>query len=293
MTRHKLERRIVECLAVAVGEAELGRACAVCGREFVPPYPSSRRTTCGVDCEREQHRQLGTAERLREPARRQGRELGPRLAALHEADFNRLAPDDADLVSSYYGLAGNRPATKKELAGRFGLSLWRVESRLKHSVATLLAPDSDGALSCEARKERKRVRISQLRRECGRPCASVLRDLRSETFDRLGALERELVRRYYGIAQERAWSRRELAREFGLSTGRVEDLVNTAVSHLTGMDVAPRFDRVCVLCGTRFTVRSRLSRRSTCDSTCETELKRWAGRATARARKTDRHAPTH
>jgi hypothetical protein len=200
-----------------------------------------------------------------------------------------LAPDDADLVSAYYGLAGNRPATKKELAGRFGLSLWRVESRLKHSVATLLAPDSDGALSCEARKERKRVRISQLRRQRGGPCASVLRDLGPEAFDKVGALERELVRRYYGIAQKRAWSRRELAREFGLSTGRVEDLVNTAVTRLTGMDVAPRFDRVCVLCGGRFTVRIRLSRRSTCDSTCETELKRWAGRATARAgaRRTD------
>src|SRR5262249_43202416 len=57
MTRHKLERRIVECLAVAVGEAGFGRSCAVCGRAFVPPYPSSRRATCGVDCEREQHRQ--------------------------------------------------------------------------------------------------------------------------------------------------------------------------------------------------------------------------------------------
>ncbi|HLZ29452.1 MAG TPA: hypothetical protein VKV73_19215, partial [Chloroflexota bacterium] len=240
MTRHALERRIAGCLGLLLGEAELGRPCAVCGRAFVPPYPSSRRTTCGVDCERGQHRQIGTADRLREPARRQGRALAPRLAALHEGDFNRLAPDDADLVTSYYGLGGNRPATKKELAGRFGLSLWRVESRPKHSVATLLAPESDAALSREARQERKRVRISLRRRERGRPSASVVRHLGPEAFDRLGPLERELVRRYYGIAQERVWSRRELAREFGLSTGRVEDLVNTAVSHLTGMDVAVR-----------------------------------------------------
>jgi hypothetical protein len=81
----------------------------------------------------------------------------------------------------------------------------------------------------------------------------VVDDLGTEEFDKLGALERELAQRYYGIGGKRRWTRRELAREFGMSTGRVEDLVNAAVRILTGMDVAPRFDRTCAVCGGSFT----------------------------------------
>src|SRR5207248_2276407 len=46
MTRQALERRIAECLGLLLGRGELGRPCGVCGRSFVPPYLSSRRTTC-------------------------------------------------------------------------------------------------------------------------------------------------------------------------------------------------------------------------------------------------------
>ena len=190
-------------------------------------------------------------------------------------------------MRSYYGLDGNPHSTKKELALRFGLSVWKVDSGLKRALAMLLAPDSAGALSPEARRQQWRDRIAQRRRESGRPLASALHDLGTEAFDKLGALERDLVQRYYGIGGERPWTRRELAREFGLSTGRVEDLVNAALRTLTGMEVAPRFDRTCAVCGGSFTVRSRVSRRRTCGAGCERELKRAAGRASGRATRTD------
>ena len=149
----------------------------------------------------------------------------------------------------------------------------------------LVAPESAGTLGPEAHHQQRRDRIAQRRREFGRPLTSALHSLGTEAFDKLGALERELVQRYYGIGDERPWTRRELAREFGLSTGRVEDLVNAAVRTLTGVDVAPRFDRMCAVCGGSFTVRSRVSRRRTCGAGCEGELKRAAGRASGRARR--------
>ncbi len=82
-------------------------------------------------------------------------------------------------------------------------------------------------------RQQRRDRIAQRRRERGRPLASAKHDLGADAFEKLGALERELAHRYYGIGGERRWTRRELAREFGLSTGRVEDLVNAAVRTLT------------------------------------------------------------
>ena len=75
----------------------------------------------------------------------------------------------------------------------------------------LVAPDSSGALGREARRQQRRDRIAQRRRESGRPLASALHDLGTDAFEKLGTLEREL------------------AREFGMSTGRVEDLVHAAV----------------------------------------------------------------
>jgi hypothetical protein len=291
MTRHALERRLAKCLGLLLGEGELGRPCAVCGEPFVPPYLSSRRTTCSVDCERARSRQIGIGDRLREPARRQGRELTPQLAALDQADFEQLSATDAALVRLYYGFGGNPPSTKKELARRFGLSVWQLASGLKSAVAVLLAPESAAALAPEARRQQMRDRIAQRGRQRGRPLASAVHDLEFEAFDRVDALERDLVQRYYGFGVERRWTRRELACEFGLSTGRVEDLVNGAVRTLTGVEVAPRFDRTCAACGRSFTVRSRVSRRRTCDSGCESELKRAAGRASARARARRTRAP--
>jgi DNA-directed RNA polymerase sigma subunit (sigma70/sigma32) len=221
---------------------------------------------------------------LREPARRQGRELTPQLAALDQADFERLSATEAALVRSYYGLDGNPPFTKKELAGRFELSVGQVDAGLKRAVAVLLTPESDGALGPEAHRQQRRERIAQRRRERGRPLASAMHDLATDAFEKLGALEGELAQRYYGIGGERRWTRRELAREFGLSTDRVDDLVNAAVRILTGTEVAPRFDRTCAVCGGSFTLRSRVRRRRTSGSGCEGELKRWAGRASASAR---------
>jgi len=168
MTRHAVERRIAECLGLLLGQAELGRLCGVCGRSFVPPYLSSRRTTCSVECERARSRQIGSADRLREPARRQGRALMTQLAAIDQADFERLSATEAALVRSYYGLDGNRQSTKPELALRFRLSVWKVDSGLKRGLALLVAPESAGALGPEALRQQRRDRIAQRRRERGR-----------------------------------------------------------------------------------------------------------------------------
>jgi hypothetical protein len=168
-----------------------------------------------------------------------------------------------------------------------------VDVALKQAVARLLAPESVGALGPEARRQLRRSKIAKRRRERGRPLAPAVRALGPEAFDKLGTLDRDLVQRYYGIGEERRWTRRELAREYGLSTGRIEDFVNAAVGDLTGMDVAPRFERTCAVCGVLFTVRTRVSRRRRCDSACESELKRAAAtRASARtqARGTDASA---
>ena len=96
--------------------------------------------------------------------------------------------------------------------------------------------------------------------------------------------QRVLVRWYYGLGEERPWTRRELAREFGMPTARVEDLVNAAVSDLIGMDVGPRFDRVYAACGESYTVTSRAARTPACGPRWVSELKRVAARAHAPAR---------
>jgi hypothetical protein len=191
------------------------------------------------------------------------------------------------LVHSYYDLDGNTPFTKKELAGQLGLSVWQADASLKHAVAPRLAPERACALGPEAHRKQRRDRIAQRRRERARLLASAIHDLGTDAFEKLAALEREVARRYYGIGGERRWTRRELAREISLSTGRVEDLVNAAVRTLTGVDVAPRFGRTCAVCGGSVTVRRRVSRRRTCGSGCEGELKRAAGRSSGRARRTD------
>jgi hypothetical protein len=167
----------------------------------------------------------------------------------------------------------------------------QVDAGLKRALVMLLAKDGSDAISPEACRKQKRDQISQRRRERGRPVACAVLVLGTEEFDKVGALERDLVQRYYGIGEERPWTRGELARTFGLSTGRVEDLVNIAVRALTGMEVTPAFDRTCTVCGVSFTLRSRVSRRRTCDSGCESELKRAGGRASARARARRTDAP--
>jgi hypothetical protein len=100
---------------------------------------------------------------------------------------------------------------KKELAREFGLGVWKVDFGLKRAVAMLLAPETAGALDAEALRQQKRDRIAQRRRERGRPLASEVHDLATEAFDKLGALERDLGQRCYGIGEERPWTRRELA----------------------------------------------------------------------------------
>jgi hypothetical protein len=44
-----------------------------------------------------------------------------------------LSATEAALVRSYYGLDGNSQSTKQELALRFGLSVWKVDSGLKRA----------------------------------------------------------------------------------------------------------------------------------------------------------------
>jgi hypothetical protein len=99
----------------------------VCGLLFVTPVAWSRRRTCGRECETEYHRERGSSEVLRAAARRRGREATAGLRALDRAAFDRLPARTADVVRLYYGLDDTRAWTKRELADRFGLTVWRVQ----------------------------------------------------------------------------------------------------------------------------------------------------------------------
>jgi hypothetical protein len=82
---------------------------------------------------------------LRESARRQGRALRPQLAELEQPEFERLSGTEVALARSYYGLDGNPQSTKKELARRFGLRVWKVGSGLKRALAQVSRVDRSGA----------------------------------------------------------------------------------------------------------------------------------------------------
>lgn len=200
LPQREVLRRVYRCVVVLLGPAELSRPCVVCGRPFVPPDPWSRRRTCGRQCETDYHRQLGAPERFRAAARRQGRDAAEHLRVLDRRVFDRLPDRAGDVVRLYHGLDDGRPRTKRELAEHFGLTVSRVDHILRTAVPWLLDPATAPLLSPEDQRRRRSAAIAATRRRHGRPAAEALRALGSTAFDVLPGRERELVRRYYGLA---------------------------------------------------------------------------------------------
>jgi hypothetical protein len=130
-----------------------------------------------VDCERS--RQIGSADRLREPARRQDRELTPQLAALDQSDFERLSATEVALVRSMVSTVADC-SRKKSLPASSG------------SASGRWAPVSSARSRCHwprtaPARSVPRHRIAQRRRERGPALASAVHDLGTEAFDKLGA----------------------------------------------------------------------------------------------------------
>ena len=81
------------------------------------------------------------------------------MQTLDRAAFDRLPTGAADLVHLYYGLNDARAWTKRELADRFGLTVWRVDRILQESVPRLLDPSAEIAPSLEVALQRKAENI--------------------------------------------------------------------------------------------------------------------------------------
>ncbi len=182
LTRTDVQRRLYQSVVTLIGPGDLGRPCVVCGLDFVPPSPESRRRTCGRKCEVAYHRQLGSHERLRAPARRQGREATDRLRKLDTATFDRLRAMDTSILRLYYGLEDGLNWTKRELADRFGLSVWRISEILRQSKSVLLDPAAEPPASHEVARRRRAEHIAEARRKHGRPSAEALRALASSAL---------------------------------------------------------------------------------------------------------------
>src|SRR6202011_6020271 len=104
---------------------------------------------------------------------------------------------------------------------------------LRHSKSMLLDPSAEPAVSPEVARLRRAERIGVARRQRGRPSAEALRALPPSAFGVLPELERDLVRRYYGVDGKPS-TRRELGRLHGLQPDRVERLVSAALRTLLG-----------------------------------------------------------
>ena len=200
--------------------------------------------------------------------------------------FEVLSDVDRELVRQYFGLAGGEvPASQAELCQRFGLTRWQLSTRLKQAVARLLDPTAVQLDPAERRRSRS-LKIAEARRRHSRPAAAALQALTPEVFESLADLERELVCRYHGLGDERAWSQQELSQRYQMPVARVGRVVDAAVRQLLGVHAVPMIGRECAVCGAPFTVESRTVRRRTCGvPDCHRELRRRAGRASAAARR--------
>ena len=74
----------------------------------------------------------------------------------------------------------------------------------------------------------------------GRPHADAIRALAPAAIQGLSEPRRSLLRAYYGLDGTAVCSYRHLGQCFGLSAGRVGDLVRDAVQHLLGPGPAGR-----------------------------------------------------
>jgi hypothetical protein len=181
--------------------------------------------------------------------------LGLRSAG--NAAFASLAPVERALVQRYYGLEGQPPVSLRQLTHEMELTRGEVERRLHSAVGAVLGVDYVGVPCqvCErlfvppqmdhprrtcsekcARTLRQHTSprdslLSAARRQ-GRAAAAQLRTLDDSAFDVLSEVDRELVRRYYGLERELPATQAELSQRFGMSHWQVSNHLKLSAARL-------------------------------------------------------------
>jgi hypothetical protein len=125
--------------------------CVVCGTSFeieASQVRKGRGKTCGVDCWRENQRRGLRAYNASHPEVRrlqQDARYLQLLAALQRLPaeaLDRLTGEERDVLTHYYGLAGNQVASQAEIGRRLGRGPRWVRSALARGVDRLLGPDA-------------------------------------------------------------------------------------------------------------------------------------------------------
>ena len=109
--------------------------CLGCGQSFMG---SRHQRYCSPGCAGRSHREvLSTA--ISALGRQRGRPYAAELRALPAAAFAVLSPLERTIVCRYYGLAGGRPSTQRELARDLHITAGRIGELAAQAVARLLA----------------------------------------------------------------------------------------------------------------------------------------------------------
>jgi hypothetical protein len=129
------------------GRPRAQMTCVVCGTSFeieASRVRKGRGKTCGVDCWRENQRRGLRAYNASHPEVRrlqQDARYLQLLAALQRLPaeaLDRLTGEERDVLTHYYGLAGNQVASQAEIGRRFGRGPRWVRSALARGVDRLL-----------------------------------------------------------------------------------------------------------------------------------------------------------
>ena len=136
-------------------------------------------------------------------------------------------PHGASRMIELSGKRCSRPATHSRWQSD-GYSCSSYALATASYVATTAARLADRRADPAERRRRRAIRIAEARRRRDRPANAALQELVPEAFEALPELERDLVRRYYGLDHEGAWTRQELGQRHALPPARVGRLVNAA-----------------------------------------------------------------
>ena len=138
----------------------------------------------------------------KQPAARGGQPAA-QLRALDRSAFDVLDELERELVWRYFALDTELPSTQTELADRFGLTSWQVEQPAQ--AGSRAAPRSFRARPTG--RGRAPPVASAQNRHCTAPprpsAATALRAVTPQSFEGLPELEQDLVRRYYGLGDDR------------------------------------------------------------------------------------------
>jgi hypothetical protein len=222
------------------------------------------------------------------------------LRSLPLAAFEALPPLEQALVRLYYGI-GNAPdelpLTQRELAARFRLGSSDVASRVRRAVEQLLDPRHPSVAEHESETtpwQGDGLTLPTLRRPRASDVAR-LRALPRALVETLPDDDRTIVALYYGLHGHAPRSRASIARQYGITPGRVAAVVTRSIERLLGRDAdavlgdrADDFRRepsgaegallACAVCGEPVRVpRSAAYRRRhvTCSEACRQEDRRW------------------